>query len=90
MDSSPTRRMSLKWGVVTVAAILCLLAWVAMGIGLAIGVEFTPKLILVTAAALSTELLMWLLAAALGHGVLKSRRQLWLKLVESVCQRPER
>jgi len=77
----PTRR---KWSLVIAAAALCLLCWLAMGTGLALGVGFTPRLILVTAAAVSTEVVIWLFAATMGLSAFQARRQLWRKLGEAL------
>ncbi len=66
-----------KWWVVGTGAIVCLLAWVAMGIGLALDVEFTARLVLVTIAAVATEALIWLTAGAFGLSVFEARRSIW-------------
>jgi len=59
---------------------VCLLAWLALGIGLVTGVERTTRLTLVTIAAVATEGLVWLSTALLGLRVCKARRQLWQTL----------
>lgn len=69
-----------KWWIVGTVAAACAAAWLAMGIGLALGVSFTPRLVLVTIAALTTEALMWAAAAALGMKVFEMRRRIWRRL----------
>lgn len=66
-----------KWWVVGTGAVVCLLSWLAMGIGLALGVEFTTRLVLVTIAAVATEALIWLTAGAFGLSVFEARRSIW-------------
>lgn len=66
-----------KWWLVGAGAVVCLLAWLATGIGLALGVEFTARLVLVTIAAVATEALIWLTAGAFGLSVFEARRSIW-------------
>ena len=75
--TQPTRR---TWWVLGIGATVCLLSWLALGIGLLLGVGFTPKLILVTAAALTTEALIWLTAGMFGLSVLQARQRIWRAL----------
>lgn len=66
-----------KWWVVGSGAVVCLLAWLALAIGLALDVEFTERLVLVTVAAVATEALIWLTAGTFGLSVFEARRSIW-------------
>lgn len=55
--------------------IVCLAAWIGLIAGLALDVE-RGSLLLATAAALSTEALVWLAALTLGLKVFEARRVL--------------
>lgn len=69
-----------RWRWIALGGGVCLLAWLAVGIGLAVGVDRTTRLVLVTCAALATEGLVWLSAALLGLRVFEARRALWQAL----------
>lgn len=56
--------------------LVCLAAWIGLIAGLALDVERSSLLVLATAAALSTEALVWLAALALGLKVFEARRVL--------------
>lgn len=68
------------WRWIALGGIVCLLAWLALAVGLAIGVDRTTRLVLVTVAAVATEGLVWLSALLLGLRVFEARRRLWEKL----------
>ena len=70
----PTRR---KGWVLGIGATVCLLSWLALGVGLLLGVGFAPRVILVTAAALTTEALIWLTAGVFGLSVFQARQRVW-------------
>jgi len=78
--SEAARRVRRPWRWIALGGVVCLLAWIAAGIGLAIGVDRTTRLVLVTVAAVATEGLVWLSAALLGLRVFEARRQLWQTL----------
>lgn len=80
-SSTPTVAAS-RWRWLRLAAGVCLLTWLALGIGLVAGVGFTPRLVLATLAAVSTEGLIWLTALLLGMNVYSARRHLWQRLRE--------
>lgn len=71
---------SKKWWLIVIAAGLCLASWIALAVGLLLGVGFTPRLVLATAAALSTEALMWVTAAVLGLRMFEARRKVWQRV----------
>lgn len=71
---------SRKWWLIAIAAGLCLASWIALAVGLLLGVGFTPRLVLATAAALSTEALMWVTAAVLGLRLFEARRKVWQRV----------
>ena len=75
--SQPTRR---KWWVVGIGATICLLSWLALGVGLMLGVDFTPRLILAAVAAVTTEALIWLTAGVFGLTVFQARQRIWRAL----------
>lgn len=51
--------------------------WIAVGAGLALGVEKTIFIILVSAAAIATEVLFWAVAIVFGISVYESRKKIW-------------
>lgn len=71
-----------RWRWLRLAVGVCLLTWLALGIGLVAGVGFTPRLVLATLAAVSTEGLIWLTALLLGMNAYSARRYLWQRLRE--------
>ena len=71
---------SRKWWLIAIAAAICVASWIALAAGLLLGVGFTPRLVLATAAALSTEGLMWLVAAVLGLRLFEARRKVWQRV----------
>ncbi|AWV06198.1 hypothetical protein [Marilutibacter maris] len=75
--ASPSHRRT-RW--LYLGAAVCVTAWLALGTGLAIGVGRTALIVLTTAAALTTEGMIWLTALVLGVNVYSARRQLWQKL----------
>ena len=54
-----------------------LASWISLGVGLAIGVEKTIFIILVTVAAVVTEVLFWAVALVFGISVFESRKKIW-------------
>jgi hypothetical protein len=71
-----------KWIVVSAVGSLCLTAWVAMGVGLFVRFNIRIWTLIVTAAAVSTELFFWVLAATLGVTVFQARRRLWANIAK--------
>lgn len=76
----PGTRVQHPWRWIAAGAAICLLTWIALGTGLAMGVDRGTRLVLVTLAAIATEGLVWLSALLLGLRVFEARRQLWRKL----------
>lgn len=79
ISASPALR-SRKWWFIAVGAAVCLVCWVALGVGLFIGVDKGLRLGLVLAAAVTTEGLFWLTAAVLGVRLFEARRELWRRV----------
>ncbi len=71
-----------RWRWLRLAVGVCLLTWLALGIGLVAGLGFTPMVVLATLTAVSTEGLIWLTALLLGMNVYSARRHLWQRLRE--------
>ncbi|MBU1187981.1 MAG: hypothetical protein KKC01_03020 [Gammaproteobacteria bacterium] len=57
--------------------IVCLLCWLALGIGWVMDTTRNTLIVLVTATAVATEGLFWLAAAVLGVTVFQARRKIW-------------
>ena len=68
------------WRWIGLGGVVCLLAWIALAVGLALGVDRGTRLVLVTAAAVATEGLVWLSASLLGLRVFEARQRLWQAL----------
>lgn len=75
-----TQRSQRPWRWIALAGVVCVLAWIALAIGLVMDVDRGTRLILVTIAAVATEGLVWLSAALLGLRVFEARQHLWRKL----------
>ena len=58
-------------------AIALILAWGGLFAGFVIGVSKTVWLVLVTAAAIATEVSFWVVAAILGISVVQARGRIW-------------
>jgi hypothetical protein len=58
-------------------ALVLILAWGGLLAGFLIGVSKTVWLVLVTAAAIATEVSFWVVAAILGISVLQARGRIW-------------
>ena len=65
-----------KLALYAVAAAL-VLAWGGLLAGFVIGVSKTVWLVLVTAAAIATEVAFWVVAAILGISVVQARGRIW-------------
>lgn len=74
------KKQSGKRLLLGAALALCLLCWIALGAGLFLGVGTTARLGLATAAALSSEAVVWVAAAVLGVRLYEARRELWRRL----------
>lgn len=69
---SKTKRWLLIGG-----GIVCLLCWLALGIGLVMDTPRNTLIVLITAAAVATEGLFWLAAAVLDVTVFQARHRIW-------------
>lgn len=67
-----------KWRWIVLAGTVCLLSWLALGIGIVLDVGAGTMFALATAAAMTTEGWVWLSAAMLGVNAYQARRQHWL------------
>ena len=56
---------------------LTIASWIAAGAGLALEVEKTTFIILLTVAAIATEVLFWAVAVVFGISVYESRKKIW-------------
>lgn len=72
--------MHRPWRWIALGGVVCLLAWIAVAAGLALGVDRTTRIVLVTVAAVATEGLVWLSALLLGLRVFEARQRLWQTL----------
>jgi hypothetical protein len=72
--------------IVAAAGSLCLAAWAALGVGLFVHFNVRIWTLIVTTAAVSTELFFWIVAATLGVSVFQARRRLWAHMVRQ-CRR---
>lgn len=74
--------MSRKKVALVVTAALCLVSWLAWGVGLVIGVSKTAAIVLFILALVISEVLFWVVAVVLGVSMVESRKQIfsWLRL----------
>ncbi|QDH71208.1 hypothetical protein [Marilutibacter alkalisoli] len=73
--SAQSRRRGTRW--LYLGAAICIFAWLALGVGIAMDVGRTALIVLTTSVALSTEGMIWLTALVLGVNVYNARRHLW-------------
>ncbi len=69
--------MGFKKLLVIGAGLACALAWIGLAAGLVVGVGTPLRVVLVTAAAVTTEVLFWAVALLLGLKVVEARRKIW-------------
>lgn len=79
-DGQAVPRVRHPWRWIALGGVLCLLSWIALAVGLALEVERSTRIVLVTLAAVSSEGLVWLSALLLGLRVFEVRRRLWRTL----------
>lgn len=60
-----------RYGILAAVAAVCVASWIALGVGLVLGVDSSWRLAFAIAAALSSEALMWTSAAVLGIGLIE-------------------
>ena len=71
------RRIGARRWLLAGAGAICLICWIALGLGIFMQVSRGTLLILATLAAVTTEGLFWLAAAVLGVTVFQARRRIW-------------
>jgi len=69
--------MKLKKVILFAAVVFFVASWIVAGIGLAFGVEKITFIILVSVAAIATEVLFWGVAIVFGISVYESRKKIW-------------
>ncbi len=74
------------WRWIALGGVVCLLAWIALAVGLTLGVDRTTRVVLVTVAAVATEGLVWLSAFVLGLRVFEARQRLWQTLRSRIAR----
>ena len=77
-------RLDLRWMIVAVLATVCAGCWLAVCAGAFLRLKVGIWTAIVTSAAISTEILFWALAGALGVSVLQARRRLSQWVVRAV------
>lgn len=78
--------MKLKWMLPLGSAGVSLIAWIAFGVGVAMGAERSTLIVIATVGALALEGVIWTTAAALGVSAFQARREIWRR-VRSAFQR---
>lgn len=71
------RRLGARRWLLVGGGLICLVCWIALGLGIAMDVSRGTLLVLATVAAVATEGLFWLAAAILGISVFQARRRIW-------------
>lgn len=64
-------------------------SWIVTGLGLALEVEKTTFIIMVTTAAVATEALFWAVAVVFGISVYESRKKIWHWVKSKFSKKPE-
>jgi hypothetical protein len=67
----------MKNTLLKAVGIVVLLAWLSLGLGLALDVSRETWFIWVTAVALISEAAIWIVAATLGVAVVQARQRIW-------------
>ncbi|GAA0634305.1 hypothetical protein [Brevundimonas lenta] len=74
------RSRKFLWTLAGLVAVVAVCGWISLGVGLYLDVDRGTRLILAIVAAVSTELLFWISAAALGVSVFEARKRIWRKI----------
>jgi fructose-specific phosphotransferase system IIC component len=74
------RSRKFLWTLAALVGVCAVCGWIALGVGLYLDVERGTRFILAIVAAVSTELLFWISAAALGVSVFEARKRIWRKI----------
>jgi len=70
-----------KKGILAVGGGICVATWAMVAISMAIGVGTGARIVLLSVALVTTEVLFWIAAALLGVTVVQLRRKLLGKLL---------
>ena len=73
-------KKNTKWRWVALAGAVCVLSWMALGVGIVMDAGVGAMVVLATLAAVTTEGTFWLAALTLGVSTYQARRQLWRAL----------
>jgi hypothetical protein len=80
-------RVNFRWIILAALGTFFLSSWAAVFMGFFFRFSLRVWTGIVTAAAVSTEILFWTLAAALGVTVIQARRRLWAWVARPLCWR---
>lgn len=78
--SGVRKSRKVLWTVAAVVGVCAVCGWIALGVGLYLGVERNMRLILAVIAAVATEVTFWISAAAFGVSVFEARKRIWRKI----------
>ncbi len=82
-----TSRPHFKWIIVLALGSVCAASWLALCVGLVVRFSLPIWTGIVTAAAISTEILFWAVAGVLGVTVIQARHRLWDWVVKPLRRR---
>jgi CHASE2 domain-containing sensor protein len=68
------------WTLAALLGVCAVCGWIALGVGLYLGVERGTRLILAVVAAVATEATFWISAAAFGVSVFEARKRIWRRI----------
>jgi hypothetical protein len=83
-----TNRRHFRWIIVWGLASISAASWLAVCVGLVVRFSLPIWTGIVTAAAVSTEVLFWAAAGALGVTVIQARHRLWARIVRPFRKHP--
>ena len=74
------RSRKFLWTLAGLVAVVAVCGWISLGVGLYLDVDRGTRLILALVAAVATEALFWISAAALGVSVFEARKRIWRRI----------
>lgn len=74
------RSRRFLWTLAGLVAVVAVCGWISLFVGLGLGVGRETRLILAVVAAVSSEALFWIAAAALGVSVFEARKRIWRRI----------
>jgi hypothetical protein len=80
-------RRHFRWIIVAALGSACAASWLAVCVGFFVRFSLRIWTVIVSAAAISTEVLLWATAAALGVTVIQARHRLWASVVKPLRKR---